>query len=288
VNMTTPYPSTRVLCPDSGATNIMGPHRDMFIDYTDIQSESRYVRLDNESRRILIHGTGTLCLEVTGKHIAYVNSLYVPQLSAILLSSRVHRRAAEGCSFLVDHLGRFLTFPTFEIEIDDTDGCTVDCLPIRDPSMPMDFDSRRHLTAHLSKEAVRVLAQNLAFRAMTTARLSGVQKAAGHVQEPTTTTKIRNKTCPEDDFPTVPVYSVSNSGIGETERINTTELQRYFGCRKFANRNLLETTGTGIKVIKDREGPRTIRDFATIRRNNHGKLLDGLLRALHTGGMDIG
>jgi hypothetical protein len=66
------------------------------------------------------------------------------------------------------------------------------------------------------------------------------------------------------------------------------ELKRYFGCRKFANWNLLETTGTGIKVIKDREGPSTIGDFTTIRRNNHGKLLDQPLRALHTVGMDIG
>jgi hypothetical protein len=140
-NMTTAYPSTRVLCPDSGATNIMGPHPEMFIDYLDIQSENRYVRLGNESRRILIHGTGTLCLEVVGKRVAYANSLYVPQLSAILLSSRVHRRAAEGCSFLADHSGCFLTFPTFKIEIDDTDDCTIDCLPIQDPSLPMDFDS---------------------------------------------------------------------------------------------------------------------------------------------------
>jgi hypothetical protein len=190
--MTTPYPSTRVLCPDSGATNIMGPHRDMFIDYLDIQSENRYVRLGDKSRRILIHGTGTLCFEVAGKRVAYANSLYVPQLSAILLSSRVHRRAAEGCSFLADHSGCFLTYPTFEIEIDDTDDCTIDCLPIQDPSLAMDFDSRRHLTAHSSKEAVRV-AQTLAFWAMTTARLAGVQKAAGHVPEPTITTTIRNK-----------------------------------------------------------------------------------------------
>jgi hypothetical protein len=132
------------------------------------------------------------------------------------------------------------------------------------------------------------VAQTLAFRAMTTARLAGVQKAAGHVQEPTITTKIRNKTCPEDKFLIVPVYSVSNSGIGETERINTTELKRYFGCRKLANWNLLEATGTGIKVIKDRKGPSTIGDFATIRQNNHEKLLDRPLRALHTVGMDIG
>jgi hypothetical protein len=142
-NLSTSYieHDTRVLCPDSGATNVMGPHRDMFLDYIDIRNDNRYVRLGDESRRILIHGTGTLCMEVDGHRVAYANALYVPQLSAILLSSRVHRRAAEGCSFVPDHSGCFLTYPDFAIEIDDTDDCTITCLPICDYSLPFDFDA---------------------------------------------------------------------------------------------------------------------------------------------------
>jgi hypothetical protein len=145
-NMTTSYSEshTRVLCPDSGATNVMGPHRDRFLDYSDIRSDNRYMRLGDGSRRILIHGTGTLCMEVDGHRVDYANALYVPQLSAILLSSRVHRRAAEGCSFVADHSGCFLTFPNFAIKIDDTQDCTIACRPIRDHSLPFDFDSRRH------------------------------------------------------------------------------------------------------------------------------------------------
>jgi hypothetical protein len=168
-NMYTSYsePDTRILCPDSGATNVMGSHRDMFVDYSDIWNDNRYVRLGDESRRILIHGTGTLCMEVDGHRVAYANALYVPQLSAILLSSRVHRRAAEGCSFVADHSGCFLTYPDFAIELNDTDDCTIACRPIRDYNQPFDFEARRHLSQHSSKEAVRT-ANALAFWAMTT------------------------------------------------------------------------------------------------------------------------
>jgi hypothetical protein len=142
----------------------------------------------------------------------------------------------------------------------------------------------RRLTQHSSKEAVRT-ANALAFRAMTTSRLASFQKASDHVTKPT----LRpSSTSPSEEFPTVPVCSVSDSGIGETERINTTELKRYFGCRKFANWKFLEATGTGIKVINDREGPSTVGDFATIRPNKHGKLLDRPTRSLHTVGMYIG
>jgi hypothetical protein len=176
-------------------------------------------------------------------------------------ASRVHRSAAEGCSFVADHSGCFLTYPDFTIEIDDTDNCTIACRPILDYTLPFDFDARRHMTS----------------------RLASIQKAADHMDK-----SMPGSPQDSTDFPTVPVYSVSNSGIGETERINTSELKRYFGCRKFANWKLLESTGTGITVIKDREGPSTVGDFATIRRNKHGKLLDRPTRSLHTVGMDIG
>jgi hypothetical protein len=88
--LSTQYPS-RILCPDYGATSNMCPYRDMF---NDIQAERRYVRLGDENQRILIHGRCTMCLMVDGRTVAYANTYYVPQMSPILLSSRVHRRAA--------------------------------------------------------------------------------------------------------------------------------------------------------------------------------------------------
>jgi hypothetical protein len=81
------HTANHTLCPDSGATSNMCPYRDMFVDYQDIHLERQYVRLGDENKRILIHGRGTLCMEVDGRKLAYADTLHVPQLSAILLST---------------------------------------------------------------------------------------------------------------------------------------------------------------------------------------------------------
>jgi hypothetical protein len=103
----------RTLCPDSGATSVMGPHCDMFIDYVDLQGHKRVVQLGDENKTIPIYGRSTLCINVLGHAVAYANVLHVPVLSAILLSPRVHRGVTQGCSFLADHDGCFLTYPNF-------------------------------------------------------------------------------------------------------------------------------------------------------------------------------
>jgi hypothetical protein len=96
-----------------------------------------------------------MALKVNGKTIAYVHTLHVPQLSAILLSTRrVHRRAAQGCSFIADHSGCFLTFPNFNIELDDDEDCTISCKDV-DPNITQyDFNSRRHVSQHSFKAVV--------------------------------------------------------------------------------------------------------------------------------------
>jgi hypothetical protein len=130
----------------------MCPHKDMFVDYCDIREEQQYVRLGNQNKWILIHGRGTMCLEVEGRKIAYAHTLQVPQLSAILLSTRVHRRSAIGYSFLADSSGCFLTYPTFQKEVDDTFDCTIPCQRVLPDTHTYDFDSleqrsRSHLPA---------------------------------------------------------------------------------------------------------------------------------------------
>jgi hypothetical protein len=62
------YPCT--VCPDSGATSIMGPHRDMFLDYTDVRGQGLVVRLGDEDQTIPIAGRGTLCLDILGHKVA--------------------------------------------------------------------------------------------------------------------------------------------------------------------------------------------------------------------------
>jgi hypothetical protein len=132
----------RTLCPHSGATSNMCPHRDMFVDYRDIREERQYVRLGDENKRILIHGRGTMVLKVDGRTLAYAHTLHVPQLSVILLSTRVHRRLAVGCSFLDDSPGCFLTYSNFQIKVDDTADCTILCRAVPVDTHTYDFDTR--------------------------------------------------------------------------------------------------------------------------------------------------
>ena len=49
-------PSSRVFCPDSGATKTMAPYRDMFVDYKDLRSKGLVVRLGDETKTIPIAG----------------------------------------------------------------------------------------------------------------------------------------------------------------------------------------------------------------------------------------
>jgi hypothetical protein len=272
------YPATseRTLCPDSGATSNMCPHEDMFIDYKDIRHEQHYVRLGDEHKRILIHGRGTMCLQVQGHTIAYADTLHVPELSAILLSTRVHRRSAVGCSFVADNSGCFLTYPNFQIEVDDEDDCTLPCQAVPADTKVYDFDSRIHVTQHLSASAVR-RCEDLVFHSMHRARLAGIQKSQAHVNS-----------SPTDVFPTIPVHSVANSGSSSIERINSTEIKKYVGSRGLADWSMLEHTGTGLHVIKDRDAPMTLGDVTAIARNPRGKLLQRPTNTLHTVGMDIG
>jgi hypothetical protein len=81
---------------------------------------------------------------------------------------------------------------------------------------------------------------------------------------------------------------VPNSGAKQIERINSSELKKYVGCRGLSDWSILEDTGTGLHVVKDSDAPPTLGDVTTISRNNHGKLLQQPPTALHTVGTDIG
>jgi hypothetical protein len=221
-------------------------------------------------------------MEVAGRRIAYADTIHAPQLSAILLSTRVHRRFAVGCSFLVDNSGCFPTYPSFHIKVDDTDDCTIPCTLLHPSSAPLDFDSRLHLTLDSSADAVRKC-HDLAFQAMQQSQLSGVQKPTAHLKS------ADAMPCDGgDSFPTIHVYAVPNSGVGATECINSSELKKYVGRRGLNDWHYLEETGTGLQVVKDAQGSITLGEVTTISRNNHGKILDHPLKSLHTVGIDIG
>jgi hypothetical protein len=240
----------------------MNPFRDMFIDYKDTRDHQRYVRLGDEDKRILIHGIGTMALSVNGKTIVYDEVLHVPQLTAILLSTRVHRRSADGCSFIADGSGCFLTYPKFVVEVNDEDDCTIDCQKVDDSIVDYDFDSRLHVDQNSSGDAV-CRCHALTFTQMLRSR---------HEQARLVTTKDTTPIHPESiqakelsaDGPRIPIYAVPNSGAAMVEQINSTELKRMFGCRKLKDWSILEQIGTGIRVLEDKEGPTLLGDVASI------------------------
>jgi hypothetical protein len=200
----------------------------------------------------------------------------------------VHRRSATGCSFLADHSVCFLTYPTFQIEINSDADCTIPCRRLALTSGPFDFDSRTHNNIHSSDADVR-MCHHLSFRAMQQSCLAGVK----NLQKPTAHLEARKDTLPTCDadrasFPTIPVYAVSNSWVAGTERINSSELKKYFGCHSLNDWTYLEQTGTGLHVVQDAQGHLTLGDITTIARNNHDKLLQRPPKSLHTVGMDIG
>jgi hypothetical protein len=107
------------ICPDSGATSIMGPHLDMFSEYVELCDKGIVVCLGDEDKIIPIAGRGNLSINMLGHTIAYVDALHIPNLSVILLPARVHQCIMPGCSFVANHSGCFLTYPNFTIEVDD-------------------------------------------------------------------------------------------------------------------------------------------------------------------------
>jgi hypothetical protein len=63
-------------------------------------------------------------MKIDGKIIGRKQVLHVPALKAPLISVRQHRRQ-QGCSFIADNAGCYLTFPTFSITVDDSTDCLV-------------------------------------------------------------------------------------------------------------------------------------------------------------------
>jgi hypothetical protein len=284
----TSYP--RTVCPDFGATSIMGPHHDMFIDYVDVRGKGLVVRLGNEAKTIPIVGRGTLCINLMGHSVAYAHALHVPDLSVILLSSRVHRRITPGCSFVADHSGCFLTFPEFTITVDDTEDCIIPC-GLVPPNTSFDFDSRLYITSNSSAQDLR-RCTIIQLERPHNARLVALRKSRAHVDPADLVSPVISTHAPTlkqttSPLPTRPVYSVPDSGCKAIERVSSYDLKQMFGCRVLKDWRLLEQTGTGLQVYHEGEPPLTIGDMATINRNRHGKLLNRPEKALTTVGMDI-
>ena len=116
--------SSTFACVDSGCIQDMVPMRQAFLTYTPLTA--CYVIITN-SQRIPCAGHGTVILTLRDKTVKLCNVFHVPDIEMPLLSVRSHRGRGQGCSFLADGSGCFLTFPTFILDIDDEDDCVIPC-----------------------------------------------------------------------------------------------------------------------------------------------------------------
>ena len=110
-------PNSSYACIDSGCTQDMCPTRQSFLTYTPLLDS--YVTIAN-SEKITCAGRGTVILTLRDKTVKLANVLHVPDLKMTLLSVHSHRRCGQGCSFIADASGCFLTFPSFVLDVDDS------------------------------------------------------------------------------------------------------------------------------------------------------------------------
>ena len=133
-------------CPDSGATLDMFPDCSCFTDYTPLIN--CFVRVaTNEHTPVSGRGTVSICLNT--HHVRFTQCLHVPALDMPLLFICVHRRRGQGCTFLADSSGCFLTFPTFVLAADDTADCLLDYAPAP-TSTVFDYDDTALVNSPLS------------------------------------------------------------------------------------------------------------------------------------------
>jgi hypothetical protein len=123
---------------DSGATAMMMPFRQCFINYT--PTPRSYVILANNQRSPCL-GCGDICLTMGNYNALLRDVLHIPSLRCPLFSVRCHHRFV-GCSFLADNTGCFLTFPSFTVEVNDQSDCTV-VGQLATPDDEIHFDARQ-------------------------------------------------------------------------------------------------------------------------------------------------
>ena len=271
------------LCLDSGASHDLWNNRDDFISYTNITTSGRYVSLADDSK-IPIMGVGTIQFRIGSKVIRLNNVYHVPRLDMPLLSMRVHRRRAQGCSFIADHSGCFYTFPEFRIEVDDADDVTVPFTSCHEDESPDFCDTRSTRRGRRSRAAARrsvYLQHAIAARRMGHSRPTGMS---------TPTSSSENSSIPVTSgsaFPPIPNRYVPNSFGPKKMSYSCPQLTELFGCRKL-NYNILSHLGTGLEIPLSEEPALSIGDCVNIKRGNRGGKIAPVTTANHTIGVDIG
>jgi hypothetical protein len=111
-------------CMEKGTTPHMDPR---------CQVVNTYIKLINchvfvaNNVKILCLGRGSVSISLGDRPLLLRNLLHVLHLDIPLLLYRVHRGRGQGCRFLPDTDGCFLTFSTFFLKLDDRHECALLC-----------------------------------------------------------------------------------------------------------------------------------------------------------------
>jgi hypothetical protein len=282
-------------CIDSGATSDMDPRRQVFTDY--IKLTGCFVLVANNVK-IPCLGRGSVSITLGDRPLLLRNVLHVPDLDMPLLSCNVHCRRGQGCSFVADAKGCFLTFPTFFLKINDTHECALPC-GIGPRDSPCDYedapDTRRSQDASnppylAAKHAIG------AFLSLPTGKCCRVSRTSTPATDPALIStnpavsprKSQPATTRAREPPPVLPCKTPESSAPSTKRYTPHDLHRLFVGRKLPNLKILAELGTGIEVKDSTDPLLSVCDVVNLKRGRHGKLLTPPKAALDVVGMDIG
>ena len=270
-------PNSSYACMDSGCTQDMCPTWQSFLTYTPLSD--CYVTIAN-SEKITCAGRGAVILTLRDKTVKLANVLHVSDLEMTLLSVRSHRGRDQGCSFIADASGCFLTFPSFVLDIDDSDSCVVPCSLASLCALP-DYSetAHRHASRASHSNAFRFSAKR--------ARGTLLHFVKGAVQRvgvpPKSHHDLKRRVAP----PIRPYCEVPESSTAAIKRYTPQQLHRLLGSRTLSDYKQLQTLGTGIQVVDTGDPPLSLGSVVNIQQSRKGHQLLRPKQALATVGLDI-
>ncbi|EJK48458.1 hypothetical protein THAOC_32741, partial [Thalassiosira oceanica] len=117
---------------DTGATHDLHNRLRDFVTFQRLSNQ--FVELPNKAK-LPILGVGNIVVDLGGRRILLRGVYYVPDLRVPLFSLRVHRRRP-GCGHHADNDGFIVTFPSFDVDVDDKDDSYI---PFRSVSVSEDM-----------------------------------------------------------------------------------------------------------------------------------------------------
>jgi hypothetical protein len=281
-------------CIDSSATSDMDPCRQVFTDY--IKLTDCYVLVANNVK-IPCLGRGSVSITLGDRPLLLRNILHVPALDMPLLSCCVHCRRGQGCSFVADTKGCFLTFPTFFLKIEDTHEYALPC-EIGPRDGPYDYEDAPNTRRSRDASNPPYLAAKRAIGALLslpTGKRCHVSRTSTPATDPALISTIpavsprkpQPATSRAREPPPVLPCKTPKSSAPSTKRYTPHDLHRLFGGRKLLGFKILAELGTGIKVKDSTDPLLSVCDAVNLKRGRHGKLLTPPKAALDVVGMDI-